>query len=336
MNKTPLITIIVPIYNTARYLPRCLDSICQQTYKNLEIILVDDGSTDNSLEICNQYAAKDKRIRIFHQENKGVSAARNAGLEKMTGEFFTFVDGDDWVVAHYVKCLFELARQYHASLSLGGTAEQRDHRNPHFPNKSYAQGILAKQDAFLASPYQTTVNIASKLYRKSDLTDLRFHSQHALGEDALFFFEALQRAQTVAATDEPLYVYCRRSGSATGAISVQTRYHYFLLWQQFSQKTEQLSAKALSLARDNAFGAAVTLSMSIILVGTDPRYPQARQEALSFIRKNKKHLWKNNFMGTPGKLFTTLFVCFPTLVTGFCRLPGIKQLLLKIAPKRFA
>ena len=97
MPTQPLLSVIVPVYNAAPYLRRCLDSICGQTYPNLEIILIDDGSTDSSLEICKQYAAKDPRVRVLHQANKGLPATRNVGIEQSKGEFFTFVDSDDWV-----------------------------------------------------------------------------------------------------------------------------------------------------------------------------------------------------------------------------------------------
>ena len=97
----PKISIIVPIYNTAKYLPACLDSIVNQTYQNLEVILVDDGSTDNSGVIANDYAKKDHRIKIIHQKNSGQSAARNAGLAKATGKYIGFVDSDDQITRLY-------------------------------------------------------------------------------------------------------------------------------------------------------------------------------------------------------------------------------------------
>ena len=92
-----LISIIIPVYNVAVYLPRCLDSILAQTYKNLEIILVDDGSKDNSGKVCDEYALKDSRIKVIHQKNQGVSVARNAGLRIAKGDYIGFVDSDDYI-----------------------------------------------------------------------------------------------------------------------------------------------------------------------------------------------------------------------------------------------
>ena len=103
----PLISVIVPVYNVEEYLPKCLESIINQTYKNLEIILVDDGSTDNSGIICEDYAEKDKRIKVVHQTNLGISAARNAGLDLCSGDYITFVDSDDYIECDEIEVLVD-------------------------------------------------------------------------------------------------------------------------------------------------------------------------------------------------------------------------------------
>ena len=108
MNE-PLISVIVPVYNVEKYLPQCLDSIKNQTYTNLEIILVDDGSTDSSESICEDYAKSDSRIKLYHKENGGLSDARNYGIERASGQYFTFIDSDDYITKDYVSYLLELA-----------------------------------------------------------------------------------------------------------------------------------------------------------------------------------------------------------------------------------
>lgn len=106
MNE-PLISVIIPIYNVEQYLEQCLDSVVNQTYRNLEIILVDDGSPDKCGAICDAYKAKDERIIVIHQENQGLSAARNAGLDICKGEYIAFVDSVDWVEADYIDAMLE-------------------------------------------------------------------------------------------------------------------------------------------------------------------------------------------------------------------------------------
>lgn len=103
LDSMPLVSVIIPVYNVEKYLARCLDSVVAQTYQNLEIILVNDGSTDASGEICRQYGQSDSRIRLFTQENQGLSAARNTGLDHMNGEYIVFVDSDDYISVHFVR-----------------------------------------------------------------------------------------------------------------------------------------------------------------------------------------------------------------------------------------
>ncbi len=103
----PLISIIIPVYNVEQYLHRCVDSVLNQTYKNLEIILVNDGSPDNCPFICDEYAKKDKRIIVVHKENGGLSSARNAGLEIVQGEYISFIDSDDWIHENYIEILYK-------------------------------------------------------------------------------------------------------------------------------------------------------------------------------------------------------------------------------------
>ena len=102
-----LVSVIVAVYNIEEYLPRCIDSISAQTYRNLEIILVDDGSTDSSGGICDDYAQKDRRIKVIHKKNGGLSDARNAGLDKVSGDYIGFVDGDDWIEEDMYRAMYE-------------------------------------------------------------------------------------------------------------------------------------------------------------------------------------------------------------------------------------
>lgn len=114
----PLISVIVPCYNVEEYLPKCIESILNQTYRNLEILLVDDGSPDNCGRICDEYAAKDSRIRIIHKKNGGLSDARNAALDVMTGEYVTFIDSDDYVSDDYVEYLYKIIKESGVKLSV--------------------------------------------------------------------------------------------------------------------------------------------------------------------------------------------------------------------------
>ena len=116
----PLISVIVPIYNVEKYLARCVDSIVNQTYKNLEIILVDDGSPDRCPQMCDDYAEKDSRIKVVHKKNGGLSDARNAGMAVATGEYISFIDSDDWIETSMFELLINNIFQYDCEISCGG------------------------------------------------------------------------------------------------------------------------------------------------------------------------------------------------------------------------
>lgn len=114
----PLISVVVPIYKVERYLHKCIDSILNQEYRRLEIILVDDGSPDNCPKICDEYAKMDKRIKVVHKQNGGLSDARNAGLDQMSGEYVAFIDSDDYVDMNYIQAMYDLILQYHTKMSV--------------------------------------------------------------------------------------------------------------------------------------------------------------------------------------------------------------------------
>ena len=120
MNNNPKISVIVPVYKVEKYLDRCVESIVNQTYKNLEIILVDDGSPDNCPVMCDEWAEKDERIRVIHKENGGLADARNAGMNIATGDYIGFVDSDDWIEPNMYEVLLKNALKYDADISRCG------------------------------------------------------------------------------------------------------------------------------------------------------------------------------------------------------------------------
>ncbi len=220
-NALELISVIVPIYNMEKYLEACLDSILSQTYENIEIILVDDGSTDKSAEICRKYAEIDKRIRTLNKKNGGVSAARNDGMRLSKGDWLSFVDSDDYIAPNYIERLYETAKDK-AEISACCCVVCCDDRkfDEHFfpESKLYTDDKKALYLQMIREDYcrkdkkvfYASIGIAwGKLYKKVMLERalLSFDTELTQMEDTIFNLKALYHSQNVVYFDEALYYY---------------------------------------------------------------------------------------------------------------------------------
>lgn len=211
------ISVIVPVYNSEDYLATCVESILSQTYEELEIILINDGSTDNSGTICDNFAKRDSRVKVFHQENKGVSNARNRGLDIASGEFITFVDSDDTLECDMYETLINLALKYKADVAHCG------YRKMFFDGTSKAvlgTGVLLLQDGIeiskciLKGEYFTG-SLCTKLYRRELFNDLRFQTNLKINEDLLINIQIFRKNTVGVFWDMPKYYYYERAKSAT-------------------------------------------------------------------------------------------------------------------------
>ena len=220
---TEKITVIVPVYNVENYLNKCLDSLINQTYKNLEIIVINDGSTDNSGEICQEYAQKDNRIIYVEQENGGLSDARNAGLERMTGSYVTFVDSDDWVEPNYVEVLHNKLIGYQADIAIGNYYSYNEDEAMyyfHVNSESYYEKLYDNISIFenLYDAKQmksfSLISAWGKLY-KAELFDYIRFDKGKLDEDGYINQKLYLLVQKVIYINQGLYAYRQRSGSIT-------------------------------------------------------------------------------------------------------------------------
>ena len=205
-----LISVIVPVYNVEKYLRQCLESIINQTYKNLEIILVDDGSTDNSGNICEEYAPKDNRIKVIHKTNSGLSSARNAGLDICTGEYIGFVDSDDWLEPDMYEILHDKMIEDQADIvNCGFYREYKEHREKFAVlEKCVYSGYDVIEQSY-SSPY-VCYAVWFKLYRRQCFDKVRFPVGKNY-EDLAIFFPTFEKARKVLVIPEALYHYRQRS-----------------------------------------------------------------------------------------------------------------------------
>ena len=203
---TDLLSVVVPVYKVEPYLRECLDSIICQTYKELEIILVDDGSPDKCGEICEDYAKKDSRITVYHKENGGLSDARNYGIDRASGEYITFVDSDDVVKPNFAGKLMGLIREHNADVASSPFVNFRS--SPEWRGGGI-YGCVSAQEALRELLYSNRTFYTSacfKVYRTELFRDIRF-PVGLYYEDAATTYRIFSRAERIAFTDEPMYGY---------------------------------------------------------------------------------------------------------------------------------
>ena len=207
----PLISVPIPVFNAERYLRRCLNSVVNQTYRNLEVIIVDDGSSDGSGQICDDYAARDSRIRVIHQENKGVAAARNAALDIATGDYILFVDSDDWIEKDTCAYLLSIVEEQQPDMVFFGirdtkpSGEEKIRIIDNF-------GMIGKSDLIRKTLYQGYVSLIGTLIASKLVGDLRC-PMSVVGEDVGLLYKLILKAKKIYVVDKVLYNYTRRPDS---------------------------------------------------------------------------------------------------------------------------
>lgn len=218
MHKQPLLSVIIPVYKVEKYLRQCIDSVINQTYKNLEIILVDDGSPDNCGKICDEYVEKDKRVKVIHQLNKGLSGARNAGTELAKGEYIAYVDSDDWLDIHMYEELFKVLNKYNLDMVRCAAFESDGNSKKIIsPKKEYANKLFTDEevleryfDEFLCKIVWNTIYDIRIV--KEIISPEGYHS-----EDNYVSGMYLHRSKRMMIINKPFYYYRKNPESITNS-----------------------------------------------------------------------------------------------------------------------
>lgn len=245
-SQEPLVSIIIPVYKVEEYLPRCLDSILAQTYPHWEAVCIDDGSPDRCGEILDAYAARDSRFRVLHQENGGVSAARNAGLDMMRGEYLTMVDPDDSIDSTLLEKMVYGMQRYGSSIVCCGYREHEESGT--YWDSPPIWGTVLERIQTLPLTSDTLYGITSitctKLFRTSiwRATGLRHTPGCAFGEDHAVLLRYLMHSKLVTIVNEPLYLYYHREDSASRDFERHTRpaAHYIHSFQTLAHSVDSL------------------------------------------------------------------------------------------------
>ncbi len=247
------ISIIIPVYKVESYLDKCISSIVNQTYTNLEIILVDDGSPDQCPQMCDAWAEKDARIRVIHKENGGLSDARNAGMAVATGELMTFVDSDDWIDSDMYKHLYQRMVEDHSDIAACGVQMVWEDGTPPRILTRMGNHVLSKEEAMQAIIEESWLKqpVWYKLYKTNLIKDILF-PVGKYHEDVFWSYQAVDRANKISVSDHIGYYYLQRNGSIMGeeyslkrldAIEAKVQRHAYI--KEKFPALENLSAKDL-------------------------------------------------------------------------------------------
>lgn len=219
-----MISIVIPVYNTEKYLDKCVGSIVNQTFENLEIILVDDGSSDNCPVMCDEWGKKDDRIKVIHKKNGGVSSARNAGLNIAKGDYIAFVDGDDWVDTNTYEVAFDMISSNYSDLVVFSLLNEYDTETDQYID-SYDVNVCNQSELFnliLDTDYVCGY-ACNKLFKKTLIDKLRFNEKLFCCEDIDFCTRYAMNCNKVAYTTAKFYHYRQRNDSMTGEYKYSVR-----------------------------------------------------------------------------------------------------------------
>lgn len=251
-----MISIIVPVYNSEKYIHRCLDSILNQTYTDLEIVLVNDGSTDRSLSILEAYAVKDTRIKVVSQENQGVAAARNIGLDNATGDYILYVDSDDWIEKNMVERMVELSANVDIVFCGNDAATSSIIRD-----KSVDIKIKNWNHEKIISEFIKHKMISgmlwNKLIKRSLTEGCRFNPKTGYGEDAEFLWQVLQHTKFMCVTNEILYHHVPDSKSISHLSYSDKKYSAIPMWEKINSDVAKYYPQYQGYAKISLTSAAV-------------------------------------------------------------------------------
>ncbi len=254
-----MITVIIPVYGVEPYLQQCVDSVRNQTYRNLEILLIDDGSPDRCGAICDGYAGADARVRAFHTENRGLSAARNVGLREARGEYIGFVDSDDWIEPDMYEALYAALAQTGADISVCGRWNTYPNRETEEKRAGSVFTHVEALKALLSGNIRS--NVWDKLYRREVFRDILF-PEGKVFEDVFVMYSVFERSRKTALIPKPEYHYRYRAEGISKTQSAKNLFDaaeaYLTRWEHFKEhepaffaevRTELLRAAAGSISR---------------------------------------------------------------------------------------
>lgn len=288
----PKISVIVPVYNVEKYLGRCIDSILNQTFRDFELILVDDGSPDKCGEICDDYAKKDDRIKVIHKKNGGLSDSRNVGIDIARGECISFIDSDDWIHADFLNTLYSNMKEDNVDIAVVGFHKEWDNKKEQsivFEKKVYFDKSVMNE--FYSPEIPTHVNIAwNKLYKKELFENIRYPVGR-IHEDGFTTYKLFYNANGVSIASDDLYYYYQRENSIMNEkFSVKRIDEYFVYIERECFFIEHNLYELMDLNYKTRFSCIKTLTMKIINSNLDKK---TKKEYLKLFKNDVKKNFNN-------------------------------------------
>lgn len=299
-----MVSIVIPVYNVMKYLNGCLESIKAQTYEDWECILIDDGSTDNSGYICDEYSERDSRFKVFHIPNGGVGNARNLGIEKISGKWVAFIDSDDTISPTYIESLVDAAENYNSDLTVTRYSIENENTSQ-IKDYNFIPGFFLRQEMgtfFLKQTHHFFYSSCYKLYKAEILlkNPIRFATDINLGEDLLFSTSFLSYITSVAFINGGKYCYLQHKGSL---IQRERKFtETYSLYQQFLNIYSKEIYGRFSKAMDLYLGRELVTLLELVLTGMDSLPINNRKKILKqldykFYKKYKECIsWKEWIM----------------------------------------
>lgn len=316
-----LISVIIPCYNVEKYIDRCLKSVLNQTYQEIEIILVDDGSTDNTGMICDRYSTVDERIKVIHKENGGLSSARNAGLARATGKYIGFVDSDDWIDDDFYSYLYNLITLYHADIAECGYRLT----NGCEKNAAFCEKINSVNNADLMNIFFRTKNEASnyavwkRLYKREVISGIKFPDGY-VNEDVLFSYYVYRNTNYAVISNAPKYNYfINEQGITRGALRKQDLSLYYV-WDKIVEHTRESNKHYYEKAVLNRKRATFTLLSKYVVYGVqdyDVFTDRWVQEEKRQLRKAYGELMKSGIFDLKRKCVLSFLCLSPQMLHFF-------------------
>ncbi len=316
---TPLISIVIPVYNIEKYLDRCVNSVCSQTYSQLEILLVNDGSTDNSGKICEELATRDSRIRVFHKENGGSSSARNMGIANAQGEYIGFVDSDDYISKEMYQLLYEAAQAYNAEMVQVGR-DEIDEQGNMLPNicepPQEIQWIEAKDFLKEMLLHRGDCSFCTKLIKKQLLEEEGFPIGE-LNEDFKLMVTLLQKTKGVVSLPQQTYHVFYRIGSNTRKEDKEVFSRVYGDCVNNADLALELVEKKFPELKDIAFRFSMFQRLEYLLhIPTSQMRSDNKQykEICKYVRRHCLKSWSNSYLSSKNKVYLTLFAIAPRTI----------------------